>query len=170
VLTFFKPQSQVQASDAATILICDRCIESCHQVLASKREYKVDLAEKQQFRDWLHESVIETLIRAIVEMKHRDTLVAAFTERARLAAIKPDEAPQPDALKMLPGDFVRENRIVPWRLEENHLVVGFYNPLVLLDVYDEIVNRSGLPIRPALVSRDRINEVIERDLAGVGER
>jgi len=167
VLAFFKPQSQVQPADVPQqTLICDRCIESCHQVLASKKEYSVEAAEKQQLREWLNDSVTETLVRAIVELKHRDALIEAFSQRAQLAEIQSDEMPQPEALQMLPAAFARENRVLPWRIEDSHLVVGFYNPLQLLDIYDELVRLAGMPVRPALISRERLREATDQHLAG----
>ncbi|KPL11413.1 hypothetical protein AMJ85_03660 [candidate division BRC1 bacterium SM23_51] len=168
VFTFFRPQDETQPSRADCIYICDRCIESCHKQLAAKRNHTIERVEKQQLREWLHESVTETLTRAIVDLKYRDALLTAFAERAQLAKIDPSEPPQPAALLLLPASFVRDNRILPWRIENDRLVVAFYNPLHLLDIYDQIAHLAGMPIRPALLDRDELLGAIERYL-GPGE-
>jgi hypothetical protein len=164
VFTFFRPQDDVQVSSAAPIYICDRCIETCHKHLAAKQGYAIEQAEKQQFRDCLNESVTETLTRAIVDFKYRDALLTAFAERARLSKVNPGQPPEPVALQTLPAAFCRDNRILPWRVEGDHLVVAFYNPLHFLDIYDEIVHKAGMPIRPALLTRDELLGAIEQYL------
>lgn len=160
--TFFRPPEKPQSGDAGTVFICDRCIESCHTALAAKRDYPIERAQKQRFREWLVESVNETLIRAIVDMEHREALLASFAERADLAEVDPSDPPQADALGSLPAAFLRENRILPWRIEDDCLVIAFYNPLHLLDIYEDIVRRAGMPIRPALLPRDELLAAVER--------
>jgi len=100
VFTFFRPQDETQPSRADCIYICDRCIESCHKQLAAKRNHTIERVEKQQLREWLHESVTETLTRAIVDLKYRDALLTAFAERAQLAKIDPSEPPGPRGSRM----------------------------------------------------------------------
>jgi len=166
-LTFFRPPDGSPAG--RTIYICDRCIESCHRRLSAKREYPIEWAEKQQFREWLSESVTETLIRAIVDMKYREPLLEAFAERANLAAVNPGEPPEAGAVLLLPGPFLRKNGILPWRIEGDHLVVAFYNPLHFLDIYDEVARRAGMAIRPALLPRDELLEALERYVPREGD-
>lgn len=165
VFAFFRPQDETRASGTAGIYICDQCIEICHKHLAIKRDHTIERAEKQQFREWLDESVTETLTRAILDLKYRDALLTIFAERAQLAKVDPSNPPQPDALRRLPASFVRDNRILPWRIEHDYLVVAFYNPLHLLDIYDEIAHLAGMPIRPALLDRDELLGAIERHVA-----
>jgi hypothetical protein len=167
-LAFFRPATERKTSGDRPIRICDRCIEVCHRRLVNEREQGLEHHEKQRFREWLDDSVTETLIRAIVDFKYRDALVEAFGERAELAAIGADEAPSPVALALLPAEFVRENRVLPWRIEQDHLVVAFYNPLHLLDIYDAIVRMAGMPIRPALIGRDALLAAIERHIGSDG--
>jgi hypothetical protein len=164
VSTFFRPQVQAQSAASASTYICDRCIESCHRHLVSKSDYELERVEKQQYRQSLQDSVTETLIRAIVDMKYRDALLVTFAERSELADVDPSHPPQADALKRLPKTFAREHRFLPWRVEDNHLVVAFYNPLHLLDMYDEIVRLAGMPIRPALLDREEVLDSIKRYL------
>lgn len=165
VFTFFRPADDMAASGEVAIFICDRCIESCHGRLAAKRDYPVENVEKQQFRQWLQESATETLIRAIVDLQYRDAFLETFAERARLAHVDAEKPPDGEALKLLPASFIRENRVVPWRIEQDRLVVAFYNPLHLLDIYDEIVRLAGMRIRPALVEREVLLRAIESHVA-----
>jgi hypothetical protein len=162
VFTFFRPLEELKTAAGVPICICDRCIESCWKHLSTKRDYAIERLEKQVFRELLDESVTETLIRAIVDMKYRDALLEAFSERAELAKVDLSDPPQRAALQKLPAAFVCENRVLPWRIEGDHLVVAFYNPLHLLDVYDEIVRTAGMAIRPALLARDELLRAIER--------
>jgi len=162
VSAFFRPSDQVKTFEGAALCICDRCIEACHKRLSAKPEYAVERPDKHLFREWLTESVTETLIRAVLDLKYRDTLVSAFAERAQLAKVDPSTPPEPVALQLLPADFERQNRILPWRIEGDHLIVAFYNPLHLLDIYDKIVRTAGMPIRPALLGREDLLAAMDR--------
>ena len=70
-------------------------------------------------------------------------------------------SPLPSVSSRIPASYLRENRILPWRIADDHLVVAFYNPLHMLDIYDDVIALAGMPISPALLSREQLLEAME---------
>lgn len=167
VLTFFRPGTHTPSPDEVQICICNYCVESCHNRLEAKRDETLDRVGKQKLKEALSESATDTLIRAILENDYRELFIETFRHHAdHLARLDPDSEPEPAALQLMPGKYLRENRILPWRIENGILIIAFYNPLHMTDIYDEVCQRAGMPIQLALLPRKTVLACIEKHFGG----
>lgn len=79
----------------------------------------------------------------------------------------PTDEINPMIIRMLPEDLVRRHRVIPLKIDENHLEVALVNPDDV-EVIDEIKLITGLDVRPVVMGESQIVSAIEK-YYGIGE-
>ena len=88
-----------------------------------------------------------------------DDIVRVLSVQLRIDAYKPEKYPiDPELASLLPGDFVRKNRVVPLARRPHLLILGMQDPLDI-NAMDLVEDMTGMEVEPVICTNRQLDQL-----------
>jgi type IV pilus assembly protein PilB len=117
-----------------------------------------------------HQEVGGKLADIIIEMgiASERRIIKAVEDGFQMPLVRlPEVEVEPGALSLVQGEFARDQRVIPLRVEENELVIAMVDPLNTLTV-EEIEDATGLSVKPVQALRREMEWAVARHYPDLG--